>query len=444
MAPRVVVIGGGICGLATAHRLVREGLPVTLLEASDQLGGLGTFFESRGRSAERFYHCVMPTDSALLALLDEVGLRESVGWRPTRMGMIVDGAHHSFNSALDLLRFRPLSLVNRVRFGVVSLLLRRLGKGKDLDLMRTEDWLRGLYGDATWSTLLAPMFGAKFGSAFGDVPALYLWQRLGRERNDSVRGYPAGGYKSVIDALRASIEAGGGEVRTSAPVRRLEAGQDRAFVTLDDGETIEAEHVVSTVPLPALRGIADEDLARRLPDVQLPYQGVVNTLFFLRKPLSGHYWAPVLRSGTDFDGVIEMSALTGTELHGGRHLVYVMRYTDRESPLYREDESSIARRWTDQLLSLHKGLTQDDVDEVRTFKAPFVEPVYPLGYLSLRPAVEVPGTRLLLATTAHVYPDVTSWNSSVELAGSVTDLLLRDARRSSTQENTAWPAESAR
>jgi protoporphyrinogen oxidase len=440
----VVVIGGGICGLATAHGLVRAGLPVTLLESSDQLGGLGTFFPSRGRWVERFYHCVMPSDDALLGLLDEVGLRESVGWQRTTMGMVVEGAHQPFNSALDLLRFRALSLPDRLRFGVVSLLLRRLGKGRDLDRTRTEDWLRGLYGDAVWSTLLAPMFGAKFGSAFGDVPALYLWQRLGRESNDSVRGYPSGGYKSVIDALRQSIEDGGGIVRTSAPVARVESTVDYVLVTLADGETIEADHAVSTVPLPALRSIADAELARRLPEVRLRYQGVVNTLFFLRKPLSGHYWAPVLRSGTDFDGVIEMSALSGTEPYDGRYLVYVMRYTDRESALYREDEASIADRWTGQLLSLYPGLTPDDVDEVRTFKAPFVEPVYPLGYLTDRPAVEVAGTRLLLATTAHVYPNVTSWNSSVELARSVTDRLLRDTGRPTPQEIDAWSAESAR
>jgi protoporphyrinogen oxidase len=444
MPQRVVVVGGGICGLATAHRLAREGMAVTLLEASDQLGGLGTFFTSRGRTVERFYHCVMPTDDSLLALLGEIGLRESVGWNPTSMGMVVDGEHRSFNSALDLLRFRPLSLVNRVRFGVISLLLRRLGKGKDLDGMRTEDWLRGLYGDKIWELLLAPMFGAKFGAAFGDVPALYVWQRLGRESNEAVRGYPAGGYKSVIDALRASIEAHGGEVRTSAPVERLAADGDRVVVTLAGGETIEADHAVSTLPLPALRAVADAGLAPLLPDVRLPYQGVVNTLFFLRKPLSGHYWAPVLRSGTDFDGVIEMTPLTGSERYGDRHLVYVMHYTDRESALYREDSDSIARRWTEQLLSIHEGLTPDDVDEVRVFKAPFVEPVYPLGYLAKRPATEVPGTRLRLATTAHVYPNVTSWNSSVELSNSVTASLLRDARRSTTQENTACSAESAR
>ncbi|MFD5829178.1 FAD-dependent oxidoreductase [Lentzea sp. NPDC060358] len=444
MPGRVVVIGGGVCGLATAHRLVREGLPVTLLEASDQLGGLGTFFSSRGEWVERFYHCVMPTDAALLALLDEVGLKDGIGWRPTTMGMVVDGVHRSFNSALDLLRFTPLGLADRIRFGVVSLLLRRLGEGRDLDRIRTEDWLRGLYGDRIWSLLLAPLFGAKFGSSFGDVPALYVWQRLGRESNESVRGYPAGGYKSVIDALGASIEAGGGEIRTAAPVRLLETTPDSVTVTLDGGETIEARHAVSTVPLPALREIAGAGLAPGLPDVRLPYQGVVNVLFFLRKPLSGHYWAPVLRSGTDFDGLIEMTPLTGSRRYGDRHLVYAMRYTGRESELYREDDAVIARRWTEQLLSIRRGLTAGDVDEVRVFKAPFVEPVYPLGYLAQRPSVEVPGTPLLLATTAHVYPDVTSWNSSVRLANSVTDLLLREARRSPTQENTAWSAESVR
>lgn len=419
----VAVIGGGICGLAVAHRLARAGTRVTLLEGSDQLGGLGTFFPSRNHWVERFYHCVMPSDDSLLGLLDELGLREIVRWRKTTMGMVVDGRHHRFNTALDVLRFSPLRLRDRLRFGVVSLLLRRLGKGKDLDTLRTEDWLRGLYGDVIWDTLFAPMFGSKFGPSFGDVPALYLWQRLGRESNVAVRGYPDSGYKTIIDGLRASIEAAGGTVRTSAPVHGVRSTADGSVVTLADGEVVEADQVVSTVPLPLLRTLADRDLAPRLPTLDLPYQGVVTALFFLRRPLTGHYWTPVLRSGTEFDGVIEMSALAGTEAYDGRHLVYVMRYTDRESALYTEDSSAIADRWTRQLRELHPDLTDADIDEVRVFTAPFVEPVYPLGFLAARPPVEVEGTSLLLATTAHVYPDVTSWNSSVTLAGHVADLV---------------------
>lgn len=441
MAPpeSVVVVGGGICGLAAAYRLAGTGRRVTLLEGSDQLGGLGTFFPSRQAWVERFYHCVMPTDDDLLALLGELGLRETIRWRPTTMGMVVDGRHHPFNSAADLLRFSPLRPLDRVRFGAVSVLLRRLGRHRDLDNTRTEDWLRGLYGDAAWDTLLAPLFGAKFGHAFPDVPALYVWQRLGRERNVATRGYPAGGYKSIIDGLLAALVAAGVTVRTSTPVTALSVADDRVRVELPGGERIEADRAVSTLPLPQLRRLADAPLLARLPSALVAYQGVVNALFFLRRPLAGHYWTPVVRSGTDFDGVVEMSALAGVEPYGGRHLAYAMRYANRDSPLFTEDDATVAARWTDQLCTLYSGLglSATDVDEVRVFRSPFVEPVYPLGYLDQRPPVTVAGTPLLLATTAHVYPEVTSWNSSVRLANHVAATIGADITGGATSRRTA-------
>jgi protoporphyrinogen oxidase len=424
-----IVLGGGISGLAAAHRLGRAGVRVTLLEASPQLGGLGTFFAREGRSVERFYHCVMPTDEHLLPLLDELGLRESIGWKPTTMGMVVEGRRYPFNTAVDLIRFTPLTFVQRIRFGVMSLLLRSLGRGKDLDNMRIGDWLRRLYGDVIWRRMLIPMLGSKFGSRFGDVPALYVWQRLGREKNVATRGYPAGGYESIIDGLRASIESTGADVRTGAKVAGLSADGDGVRVTLASGEELTADWAISTLPLPALRGVADEALAPKLPTVSLEYQGVVNVLFFLRKPLDGHYWAPVIDSGTEFDGVIEMSELSGTV--DGLHLVYAMHYCNRDSELFGDSDEAIAERWTAQLLATYpQRITADDVAEVHVFRAPFVEPVYPLGYSAVKPADEVVGTRLMLATTAQVYPEVTSWNSSTGLAGRVVDRLLeRDRQR---------------
>jgi hypothetical protein len=50
----------------------------------------------------------------------------------------------------------------------------------------------------------------------------------------------------------------------------------------------------------------------------------------------------------------------------------------------------------------------------------------------------VADTNLLLATTAHVYPDVTSWNSSVALANDVT------SRIPAGREDQPAVAEAAR
>ena len=88
MNRHVAIIGGGIAGLASAQKLARQGCRVTLLEASPDLGGLGTFFQWRGRFVDRFYHCIMPSDAHLLALIREVGLEDQLYWKPTRMGFI--------------------------------------------------------------------------------------------------------------------------------------------------------------------------------------------------------------------------------------------------------------------------------------------------------------------------------------------------------------------
>jgi protoporphyrinogen oxidase len=427
------VIGGGIGGLSAAYRLSKSGAQVELLETSSELGGLGTFFRAGESWVERFYHCIMPTDDDLLGLLHDLGRRDDVVWRRTTMGMVVEGKRYPFNTARDLLRFRPLSLWSRLRLGGVTVLLRRLGKGKDLDHVRAEDWLRGLFGDRIWQQVWEPLFRSKFGPTVGDVPALYLWQRLGRERNVAVRGYPRGGYKSIIDDLRSAIESAGGTVRTSTAVDSIKDVGDRVLVSVRGGDVLTVDWAISTVPMPLLRQLtaADPALTKVLPAVNLTYQGVVNTLFFLSRTLDGRYWSPVLASGTDFDGVVEMSALVGVEHYGGRHLAYAMKYTDRDSSLFTEDEASIAERWTTQLLDLYRDLPlrREDVLDVHVFKAPFVEPAYPLGYGTSKPGIDVGESRLLLATTAQIYPRVTSWNSSVGLSNEVVDRLWKRNRQ---------------
>jgi protoporphyrinogen oxidase len=259
------------------------------------------------------------------------------------------------------------------------------------------------------------------------VPALYLWQRLGRESNVAVRGYPRGGYRAIIDRLRTAIEAAGGSVRTATPVAGLSQPDDVVHVRLADGEVLTADWVISTAPLPLLRQLCADDprLSAAVPEVQLQYQGVVNAVFFLRRPLDDRYWTPVIGSGTEFDGVVEMSSLSGPETYGGRHLAYTMKYTDRTSDLFLDSEEQIAARWTDQLLALYRDLplTREDVLEVAVFKAPFVEPAYPLGYGSLKPGIDMGDSRVLLATTAQVYPRVTAWNSSVALSTEVVGRL---------------------
>ncbi len=119
--PRAAVIGGGISGLATAVRLAGLGHAVTLYEAEPGLGGLGMTFPYGDGHLEKFYHCILPDDHALLGFIRELGLEGDLLWRRTDMGFMHSGKTYPLNTPMDLLRFSPLPFVDRIRMGLLGI-----------------------------------------------------------------------------------------------------------------------------------------------------------------------------------------------------------------------------------------------------------------------------------------------------------------------------------
>src|SRR5207344_1760932 len=63
------IVGGGMLGLALAWRLSGQGYRVTVLEASDHLGGLADAWELGDITWDRHYHVTLLSDSYLRTIL---------------------------------------------------------------------------------------------------------------------------------------------------------------------------------------------------------------------------------------------------------------------------------------------------------------------------------------------------------------------------------------
>lgn len=413
MTHHTAVIGGGISGLASACRIAGLGHKVTLYETEDFLGGLGTTFPYRNGYLERFYHCMLPTDQWLIAWLRELGLESELLWRRVGMGFMHKKRVYPMGTPMDLLRFSPLSITERLRLGMMGLRAKRNGASPVLDHIPVADWIRAQVGDRAFDILWKPLLQAKIGDGWAGIPALWLASRMSREKNSGpeVKGCLRRGYRSLIDAFERELRTRGVELKFKVKVRAIERDGERMALRFEDGGLATHDTVVATSPLLAFQRMTKGlGLPASIEKLPLDYQGVVSGVFLLERPLSPYYWMPIVDSGATAQGVVEMSNLVPLGRSKGLYVTYLMNYTHRDSELFKKSDEEMLGLYRADLENLFPNAGRTIVDQY-LFRAPFVEPIWTLDYSRRRPPTSVIPGRLYLACTAQVYPDVNSWNS---------------------------------
>jgi protoporphyrinogen oxidase len=262
-----------------------------------------------------------------------------------------------------------------------------------------------------------PLLAAKIGDRAAGLPALWLSSRMQREKSTEreVKGCLRGGYRSLIDALAGALERRGVELRLGARAEAIERdGEAMAVrVAARAPETFDAVVVTSAlVPFQQMtRGLG---LDPALAELRLDYQGVICAVFLLEQALSPYYWMPTVDSGVGCQGIVEMSNLMPLERSDGLHVAYLVRYAHRSSDPFRAPEDELLAAFRRDLEALFPEAARG-VQDAFLFRAPFVEPIWSIGYRARRPRPTVLPGRLYLASTAQVYPRVYSWNSCCEV-----------------------------
>jgi squalene-associated FAD-dependent desaturase len=134
---RLVVVGGGLAGIAAALESADGGATVTLLEARPRLGGATFSIEKDGLWLDNGQHVFLRCCTAYRRFISRIGAEDEVVLQPrleipvlTPGGRIAwlrrNGLPAPLHLAGSLLRFQPLAVRDRLRLGPAVLALRRL------------------------------------------------------------------------------------------------------------------------------------------------------------------------------------------------------------------------------------------------------------------------------------------------------------------------------
>ena len=421
---RLGVVGGGPAGAAAALDLLRKGHEVTLVEASDRLGGLVASLEVGGTPIERYYHHVFPQERTIQALLADLGLGDQLEWLPSRVGVYRDGTVWPFTTPGDLLRFGPLPPPDRLRLGVSGLALSRTRNWTRLDRIPARRWLARASGTAATEAVWEPMLAAKFGTAADTVPAAWMWgrfdQRAGARQGPVEKlGYLRGGFRQLFDALEKALADEGADLRTGTRVTAVEADDDAVTVHLDPGGHEQFDGLLWTAGLPLLDHLAGVGADDRVPATrteQVPGLGVLSVVLELSVPVTDVYWLNICDDDVPYGALVEHTNFVPADDYGGRHVVYLARYYTADEAVATADDEAEADRWVDDLFRRFPHLRQEHVLARHVSRARYAAPLVQLGHLQTVRPMRTALPRVWAASMAQIYPHDRGMNDGMELA----------------------------
>ena len=135
------------------------------------------------------------------------------------------GEIYPFVSARDLIKFKPLKMINRIRLGLASLLMMRINDWRTIEKRGALEWLRQYAGEEACRIIWEPLLKMKFGDDYEKISAAWLWNRVVDRKGNGggdVLGYVKGGYKVLLDGLAERIRKNGGRIETGTPVEKID------------------------------------------------------------------------------------------------------------------------------------------------------------------------------------------------------------------------------
>lgn len=389
---KIAIVGAGLTGLVAGYRLSQKGHAVTIFEKGNDVGGLMGGFSIGKTSLEKAYHHIFTTDNHIINLVKELGLLDKLHWYPEKTSLFYNGVVYPFMGAVDLLRFNPLSLLSKIRLGVVKILLEKDNNWEKYANQLAYQWMKKWCGEEGYKVIWEPLLRGKFHEQYKSVSMAWLWARIHTRGNSGKLGYFQGGFRVISDELAKRIKKSNGEIVLNHEVDHKKIAR-------------EFDKVIYTG---AAKGIG--------------YLGAVCLIFTSEQSLSTSYWHNINDNTSPFLAFIQHTNLVDKKQYGNKNVYYMGVYVPHDHRNFIDKDEKIIEEWFEYLKKVFPDFDKRMVDEKWLWRFKNAQHIVTKNYVV--PPRKI-SEKIYQSNFAQIYPEDRGTNFAVREGELVANEIVR-------------------
>lgn len=433
---KIGIIGAGYTGLTIAKELVEKGQDVTIFEKQPYVGGMVNTIEIFNTRLEKYYRHIFKSDKEAIKLIKEMGLESELIWPATKMGYLSNKKPYLFGTPISLLKFKPLNLIQKLRFGFNVIHIKLINDYKKLEKVTAEKWLKDRVGDKVYSQVWEPLLISKFGEKKDKISMAWLWGKIKLRSTSSTPegeqlGYIKGSYQKLTDKLYKYLIDKNVDIKLETSVKEIIKENDKYIVKYNTNakeENDEFDVMVSTIDYKGFEKLFNKYMeAEEKQKIQkVNYTSARTMMIIANKSFSPFYWLNIGDNDIPFGGIIEHTNFIDKSNYDNNHIIYISNYMTEDNKLYNSSKEELLEEYMKHLTKINKEFKMENIKDYYVFDEKYAQPIIECNYSNYIMDDKLKDEKIYLCTMPQIYPEDRGMNYAIRSGMNLANKILEE------------------